>query len=70
MKIEMRPDLAGAGVEIPAFDSVAQLVDYMDAEQLSEATLVGFVEPHYFLVDLKDGRQLYFVSCDVLTKGN
>lgn len=68
MMIEMRPDLAVAGLEIPAFDKPDNVVDYMDAEQLVEAKVVGFVEPHYFLVDLKDGRQLYFVSCDVLTK--
>lgn len=68
MKIEMRPDLASAGVEIPAFDKPGNVVDYVDAGQLVGAKVVGFVEPHYFLVDLKDGKQLYFVSCDVLTK--
>ena len=68
MMIEMRPDLADAGVEIPAFDKPGNVVDYMDAEQLCGAKAVGYIEPHYWLVDLKDGRQLYFVSCDVLTK--
>ena len=70
MKIEMRPDLAGAGVEIPALDEQGNIVDYVGEGQLVGATLAGTFEPHYFLVDLKDGRQLYFVSCDVLTKGN
>ena len=64
MKTELREDLADAGVEIPALDAQGNVVDYVSAGQLVGAKIVGLVEPHYFLVDLLDGRQLYFVSSD------
>jgi len=62
--IEMRDDLAVAGVEIPALDAQGNVVDYVSAGQLVGAKVVGCVEPHYFVVDLSDNRQLYFVSSD------
>lgn len=62
--IEMRDDLAVEGVEIPALDAQGNVVDYVSAGKLVGAKVVGYAEPHYFVVDLLDGRQLYFVSSD------